>query len=235
MAFFNLHRMKTLSLLLLVLPIGFGTLNAQNLTNLNFAAGSHPITVDKIIRNDTSLVIQITLENKLPNGYFCAEKKIVLSDLISGKKTEMDYVEGIPVCPKMYHFKWVGEKLSFSLYFPVLDTATRYVDLIEVCKENCLIINGLILDSKLNLLINQGYDAYTNENLSLALESFQSAITLYPDYPYGFMYGNMIRVLLEQKNVKEARRWAQKLKNSQISDKYSILRQLNEEKGFSIE
>ncbi len=227
--------MKTSSLLLLFLTIGFGKLVAQNLTNPNFAAGSHPITVDKIVRNDTSLVIQITLENKLPNGYFCAEKKIVLNDLISGKKTEMNHAEGVPVCPEMYHFKWVGEKLQFSLYFPVLDTATRYVDLIEVCKENCLIINGLILDPKLNLLINRGYDAYTHENLSLALESFQSAITFYPDYPYGFMYGNVIRILLEERNSKEAKRWAQKLKDSQISDKYSILRQLNEEKGFSIE
>jgi len=233
-AFFNLQIMKKLSLLLLSLTIGFGNLNAQPLEKPNFAAGSHPVTIDKITKTDTSFVVQITLENRLPNGYFCAGKKIVLIDLITGAETQMKYAEGVPVCPEMYHFKWVGEKLQFSLHFPALDTTIRYADLIEVCKENCLVINGLILDPKMNLLINTGYDAYTHKNLSLAMESFQSAITRYPDYPYGFVYGNIIRILLEENKTKEAKNWAQKLKDSPIKDKYSILRQLHEEKGFSI-
>lgn len=226
--------MKKFSLLLLFLAIGFGKLNAQNLEKPNFAAGSHPVTIDKVTKTDTSFVVQITLENKLPNGYFCAGKEIVLIDLITEGETPMKYAEGVPVCPEMYHFRWVGEKLQFSLHFPAIDTTIRYADLIEVCKENCLVINGLILDPKMNLLINRGYDAYTHENLSLALESFKSAITQNPDYPYGFIYGNIIRILLEENKTKEAKNWAQKLKDSPIKDKYSILRQLNEEKGFSI-
>ena len=227
--------MKNFFLVLFFLTIGFGKLYPQSIEKPNFAACSHPISIDRILKTDTSFVVQITLENKLPNGYFCAGKDIVLKDITTGKLFKMKYSEGIPVCPDVYHFKWVGEKLQFSLYFPAVDTTIRYADIIEVCKENCLVINGLILDPKLNLLIDRGYDAYTHENLSLALESFQSAISRYPDYPYGFMYGNVIRILLEEKKVKEAKRWAQKLKDSQISDKYSILRQLNEEKGFSIE
>ncbi len=227
--------MKTISLFLVLLAFGFGETEAQSLVKPNFAASSHPVTIDRVLKTDTSFVVQITLENKLPNGYFCAGKEIVLKDIVSDKKIQMNHAEGVPVCPEVYHFKWVGEKLQFSLYFPVVDTTVRYADIIEVCNENCLVINGLILDQKLNLLIDRGYDAYTHENLSLALESFQAAINHYPDYPYGFMYGNVIRILLEEKNVKEAKQWAQKLKDSRINDKYSVLRQLYEEKGFSIE
>jgi len=227
--------MKILSALLIFLVIDFARLEAQSVVKPNFAASSHPVTINRVLKTDTSFVVQITLENKLPNGYFCAGKEIVLKDIVSGKKIQMDHAEGVPVCPEIYHFKWVGEKLQFSLYFPVVDTTVRYADIIEVCNENCLVINGLILSPELNLLIDRGYDAYTHENLSLALESFQSAINRFPDYPYGFMYGNVIRILLEEKKAKEAKHWAQKLKDSQINDKYSILRQLYEEKGFSIE
>ncbi len=226
--------MKKFPLLILFLAIGFGKLNAQYLEKPNFAAGSHPVTIEKVIKTDTSFVIQITLENKLPNGYFCAGKEMVINNPLTGKKMQMIYAEGVPTCPETYHFKWVGEKLHFSLHFPAIDTTIHYADLIEVCEENCLVINGLILDPKMNLLINRGYNAYTHENLSLALESFKSAITQNPDYPYGFVYGNIIRILLEENKTKEAKSWAQKLKDSSISDKYSILRQLNEEKGFSI-
>ena len=227
--------MKNLTLLLLFLSVGLFELSAQTIVKPNFAVGSHPVTVDKISRTDSAFVVQITLENKLPNGYFCAGKDIVLKDITTGKLFKMNYSEGIPVCPDVYHFKWIGEKLTFSFYFPVVDTTVHFVNLVENCKENCLVINGLILDSTMNALINQGFDAYTHENLSLAFESFQSAIDRFPDYPYGFLYGNVIRILLEEKKVKEAKNLAVKLRDSQIIDKYSILKQIEKEKGFSIE
>ncbi len=227
--------MKYLTLLLLFLSAGLFELSAQTIVKPNFAVGSHPVTVDKISRTDSAFVIQITLENKLPNGYFCAGKDIVLKDITTGKLFKMKYSKGIPVCPDVYHFKWIGEKLTFSFYFPVVDTAVHFVNLVENCKENCLVINGLILDSTMNALVNQGFDAYTHENLSLALESFQLAIDRFPDYPYGFLYGNVIRILLEEKKVKEAKNQAVKLRDSQIIDKYSILKQIEKEKDFSIE
>lgn len=226
--------MKHLYFSLLFLMFGVGEMMAQNIVKPNFAVSSHPITIDKIFRTDSSFVVQITLENKIPDGYFCAGKNIVIQDIETGKQFNMDYSEGIPVCPEMFHFKWIGQKLTFKFYFPPIDTMVHYVNLVEACKENCLVINGLILDMKMNRLIDQGFDAYTHENLSLALKSFISVINRYPNYPYGFIYGDVIRILLEEKNVKEAKKQACKLRDSQIIDKYSILKQLETEKGFSI-
>ena len=208
---------------------------AQDTLKPNFAVCSHPISIDNIIRDDSSFILQLTLENKRTNGYFCASKEIMLKEPKSGNTVYLKASKDVPVCPKMYHFKWVGEKLHFSLTFPAVDTSEHFVDLIEVCDENCLVINGLILDSVMNKLINQGFDAYTHDNFTVALASFQKAIRQYPDYPYGFIHGYVINILLEQKKTNEAKNWARKLRDSRIIDKYSILRQLREEKGFAIE
>ncbi len=228
--------MKKLFLLLIILTtVSLENNYAQTILKPNFAVSSHPVTIDKIISTDTSFVVQITLENKLPNGYFCAGKDIVVKSINNSKKYAMIYSKGIPVCPEVYHFKWVGEKKTFSFYFPAIDTSLNYVNLVENCKANCLVINGLILNRTMNTLVNSAFDAYSHNNLPLALDNFKSAINLFPNYPNGFLYGNVVKILLEQKKPKEAIQWGQKLRDSQIIDKYSILKQLEKEKGFSVE
>jgi len=210
-------------------------IQAQNIEKPNFAISSHPITVDRISRDSSSLILELTLENQLPNGYFCAGKNIILEDIKTGKKTYLDHTVGIPVCPEMYHFKWVGEKIKFLFYFPKVDTVQRFVNLIEVCDDHCLSIKGLILDSTMNNLINNGLDAYSHNNLSVALQYFEKASQQYPDYPYGFLYGYRIKILLESKRTKEAKNLARRLKNSNLIDKNSILKQLEEQEHFTIE
>jgi len=228
----TLTRIITHLALLVFYPI---IAQSQGIEKTNFAVCSHPVTVDKVVRDSASLTLFITLENHLSNGYFCASGNIVLQDLIFGTKAQLIRAEGVPVCPEMYHFKWSGEKLHFSLVFQAVDTSIHFVDLIELCDENCLVINGLFLDQSTNNLLNQGFDAYTHNNLSLALHSFKEAIKLNPDYPYGFLYGNVIKILLDQNNKKEAENWAWKLRTSRMKDKFSVLKQIELEKGFSIE
>ncbi len=204
----------------------FFTARAQEIDKPNFAFASHPISIEKIIRLPDAFVIRLNIENQMENGYFCASKTIYLQDIISGKKIKLNHAENIPVCPDVYHFKWVGEKLHFSLYFPLPDSGLRYANVIEECQSHCLSIYGLITDAKMNNQINRGFDAYSHQNLSFALESFEAAVQQNPDYPFGFLYAHIIKILLEQEKYDEAKSWFQKLKMSNFIDKKSVLKQI---------
>lgn len=213
-------------ILFFLLGFAFLTLKSQSLSKANFALATHPITVDQVSREAHALILKLTLENQLEKGYFCASKNIVLQDLATGKKYKLDHAEGIPVCPQLYHFKWVGEKLHFTLYFPLPDSTVKYVNLVEQCDANCLSIYGLILDNQINQLINRGFEAYEHQNLSFALKSFTTVVKNYPKYPFGFMYIHIIKILLEQKNYTEANQWYHKVLSSSFPDKETILKQI---------
>ena len=200
----------------------------------NFAVATHPFLVNQVSFQKNAFVIELTIENQSPTGYFCASKHIYIQNLQSRKKLYMTHSEGIPVCPDVYRFKWQGEKLTFKLYFPPLDTNIRYVDVIEKCQEHCFSIFGLILDRPMNEAINKGYDAFDHGDYTLAYREFKKAINENPAYPYGFLYANIIKVLLAEKNYEEARIWFQKFQKRNLLDKESVLKQISKEKGFEM-
>ncbi|UBM62149.1 tetratricopeptide repeat protein [Candidatus Sulfidibacterium hydrothermale] len=200
----------------------------------NFAVATHPFMVNKVSFLKDAFVIELTIENQAPSGYFCASKHIYLQNLQSRKKWYMTHSEGIPVCPDVYHFRWQGEKLTFKLYFPPLDSNIRYVDVIEKCKEHCFSIFGLILDRTMNDAVNKGYDAFDHGDYANAYQEFKKAIDENPAYPYGFLYANIIKVLLAEKNYDEARIWYQKLQKSNLLDKKAVLEDVSKEKGFEM-
>ncbi len=202
------------------------SVHAQEIDNPNFALASHPVTLEKIVRLPGEFVIRLNIENQMENGYFCASKTIFLQDVISGKEIKLNHAEGIPVCPDVYHFKWVGEKLHFSLYFPLPDSGFRYANVNEKCQAHCLSIYGIITDAKTNKQINEGFDAYSHQNLPFALSLFKAAIQQNPDYPFGFLYAHVIKILLEQEKYDKAKVWFQKLKTSNFIDKKSVLKQV---------
>ena len=214
--------------LLTLVPVS----KAQTIEVPNFAVASHPFLVNKVIFKKDAFVIELTLENQSPTGYFCASKHIYLQNLQSRKKLNMTHSEGIPVCPDVYHFKWQGEKLTFKLFFPPLDTTVRYIDVIENCQEHCFSIFGLILDRKMNEAINQGYDAFNNGDYPKAYQEFKKAVDRNPAYPYGFLYANIIKVLMTEKKQPEAREWYDKLRHSNFLDKKAILHQVSKEPYF---
>jgi tetratricopeptide (TPR) repeat protein len=223
-----LYTTKRLALIfLMTFAVTIATAKAQVIDKPNFALATHPITTDQMSRSAHTLSLKLTLENQLEKGYFCASKDIFLQDLISGKKYKLNHAEGIPVCPDLYHFKWKGEKLHFTLYFPLPDSTVKYVNLVEQCDANCLSIYGLILDSQMNSLLNQGFEAYKHHNLSFALKCFESAINDNPSYPFGFIYIHVIKILLEQKNYAEAKRWYNKVLAASFPDKETILKQID--------
>ncbi len=205
---------------------------AQTIKVPNFAVSTHPFLVNQVTFSEKAFIIELTIENQSPNGYFCASKHIYLQNLQSRKKRYLTHSEGIPVCPDVYHFKWQGEKLTFKLYFPRLDTNVRYVDVIEQCHDHCFSIFGLILDRAMNRAINDGYNAFDHGDLEKAYADFKAAIERNPAYPYGFLYANIIKVLMAQNKTAEARKWYDKLLQSTLLDRDSILKQIAKEKYF---
>ncbi len=223
---------KTVFFLVIWLAFFPALLQAQTVSMPNFAVATHPFLVNRISFLKNAFVIELTIENQSPSGYFCASKHIYLQDVRSRKKVNMARSEGIPVCPDVYRFKWVGEKLTFKLFFPRLDTNVRYVDVIEKCKEHCFSIFGLILDRQMNTEINQGYDAFDHADFQRAFESFKKAVDENPSYPYGFLYANIIKALMAMDKTAEAKTWYEKLQQRQFLDKEAILDQISKEKYF---
>jgi len=225
--------MKKTVILFAVLVAWFpALLRAQTIKVPNFAVSTHPFLVNKVSFQKNAFVIELTIENQSPNGYFCASKHIYIQNTQSRKKLNMTHSEGIPVCPDVYRFKWQGEKLTFKLYFPKLDTNVRYVDVIENCNDHCFSIFGLILNRQMNTDINQGYAAFDHADYQRAYECFKNAIEKNPAYPYGFLYANIIKVLMAQNNTTEAKVWYKKLQQRELLDKRAILDQISKEKYF---
>lgn len=220
--------------LILVLLVSAVPLFGQTIKIPNFAVSTHPFLVNEVSFQKDGFMIELTIENQSPTGYFCASKHIYLKNIQNKKKLFMTHSEGIPVCPDVYRFRWQGEKLTFKLFFPKLDTNVRYVDVIENCDNNCFSIFGLILDPEMNEAINQGYNAFDNGDLQQAYQDFKMAIERNPAYPYGFLYANIIKVLVEQKKYDEAKTWYNKLKQKDFLDQNAILDQISKEDYFNV-
>ena len=58
----------------------------QVIENPNFAMASHPMKETKIEYLELSTLIELSIENQLSTGSFCADKNIFVQDVISGLK-----------------------------------------------------------------------------------------------------------------------------------------------------
>lgn len=220
------------NLFLLCLGLLFTTnLLSQNIQNPNFANASHPMFVDQISVTDNNLIIKITIENKIHGGNFCADKNIFIQDAISNLKLPLLKSLNIPTCPQTYNFKWIGEKLTFRLYFLKPSSEIKYLNIIEDCDENCFTIFGLILDPKMNKSIDQAFALFDEKNYNSSKETLIEVIEKYPDYPYGNLYLNLIQILLMQNKDEEAKTYYQIISNSDFHDKKFVLDQLKSEEA----
>lgn len=203
-----------------------GLLYGQVYNDINFALSSHPmkVTYIEIAQNQTK--IEISIENQIATGSFCADKNIDMQDAVSKKSLNLIKSMGIPVCPDSYNFKSIGEVLTFQLYFPKPNTNTNYVNIIENCDQYCFSIKGIILNAEMNKDINLGYEYYTKGKLDFALQSFKMAVEKNPDYPFGFLYFNIIQILTEKQDYESAKNWYSKLKNSAFQDRNEVISRL---------
>lgn len=206
--------------------------NAQIIVNPNFAITSHPMVVNQIVTSEGYLMIELSIENKIDNGSFCADKNIYIRNLTGSEMIKLSNSEGIPVCPDVYQFKWIGEKLTFKLYFPNPNQPLKYIDLIEDCDNACFSILGIILDSEMNNLLESAFKLFDDSDYEASEKTFKKLITENPDYPYGFLHFNLIQVLIVEEKFEEAIRYKQIIEQSNFADKVFILDQLKKTKLF---
>jgi tetratricopeptide (TPR) repeat protein len=211
----------------------YSSLICQNTDNINFAVSTHPMKVNKIELFQNQTKIELSIENQIKDGNFCADKKIDLQDVISKNISHLIKAEGIPVCPSNYLFTYVGEVLTFNLYFPSLDSKIKYINIIENCDQYCFSIKGIILSDEMNKEINLGYDYYSKGKLDYALSAFKMALENNADYPFGFLYFNIIQIYVEKEDYSTAKIWFNKLKNSAFHDKNEVISRLKNQQFYN--
>jgi len=212
---------------ILLLSISFN-LFAQTIDKHNMAIASHPLIVKKIELLENQTIVELELTNQSKTGYFCADKNVNLYDIVRKIKYELISLKGIPACPATYKFKKVGEVLKFQLYFPKLLEGTKYINIVENCNSNCFSLHGVIVDKEINKEINLGFDYYYKGKLDFALKAFTNVINNNQDYPFGYLYAKVIQIYTEKNDYKSAKKWYNKIKNSNFTDKAQVLSNLKE-------
>ncbi len=198
----------------------------QTIIKPNFALASHPMMVKSVSLSDKETVVELAIENKSETGFFCADKNISLINSLNSKEYSLRKSSGIPICPATHKFSYVGEILTFKLFFPPIKGAAKYIDIIENCFENCFSIKGIILDNSVNENINIAYKYYNEYNLDSALQAFKTAVEKNTDYPYGWLHYNIVQVYAEKNNFVLAKQWFDKITKSDFKDKDMIISKL---------
>jgi hypothetical protein len=130
---------------------------AQSVIRPNFSLKSHEtLEIRKIEITQEATIFYLIIENKIQGGTFCTDKNIFIV-YPDGTKSKLVSSNGIPVCPETYRFKYIGEKLDFTLTFPNLKPGTGWIDLIEDCTDNCFSFFGVTLDNELNRKIDEAF------------------------------------------------------------------------------
>jgi tetratricopeptide (TPR) repeat protein len=228
---FEILAMRKLSLLTAFIFTSFFGFS-QQLVNPNFALASHPMKVTKISHTTNETIIELSIENQIDAGSFCADRNIFAQDVVSGQKHYLIKSEGIPVCPQSYQFTSIGEVLNFKLYFPKIATK-KYLTLVEDCNQYCFSIKGIVLDADMNQSINLGYTYYQKGKLDFALEAFKMAVNKHPDYPFGLHYLNIVQIYAEKNDFVQAKNWYKKIVDSNFQDKKELIERLKKQSYYS--
>jgi hypothetical protein len=205
-------------------------INAQTITQPNYGLKT-PETLEilKIERGPQKTMVYLSIENKINDGYFCADKNIFII-YPDGKRSKVISSEGIPVCPESYKFKAIGEKLNFVLTFPTLKKDAQWFDLIEECSENCFSFYGVCLNSNLNKQMDDASELAENKEPAKALISFIKIANSSESKNSGIeglVYLNIITLYRTTGNDPEAAEWYGKLKASSIPRKEAYIKNLN--------
>jgi len=217
-----------IGILFLLLP---GLLYSQTLINPKYSLKSHAtLNIIKVEARPEATFFYMSLENRIPNGTFCADKNIYLV-YPDGKKSRLESSSGIPVCPDTYKFKAPGEKLEFMLTFPPLKPGTKWIDLIEDCNDNCFSFYGITLDNDLNKRIDEAFSFGENDEAARALIGFVSIAEEIDTKNLGIeglIYINIIKLSIETGDEKKAEEWYRKFKLSDAPRLSEYIKYLND-------
>lgn len=216
-----------------ILPVLFvGVLNSQTLINPNYSLKSHEtLRIIKIELKPEAAIFYMSIENRIENGTFCADKNISLI-YPDGKKRKMISASDIPVCPDAHVFKSPGEKLDFVLTFPPVAKGVEWVDLIEECNENCFSFYGIALGVDLNERIDNAFRLAENDETAKSLASFIALADELSTSGHGIsglLYVNIIKLSASTGDYKKAGEWYRKLKSSDLPGADELLKHLNDQ------
>lgn len=229
--------MKKLIIILFLLS-NYSLLNAQIIIeNPAVAEQSLPeLIITRVSIFNDSTVINLSVENKLAQGgWFCADKKIYIESSKEHQRFNIIKANGIPRCPSVYNFKYIGERLNFTLVFPKIPKGTSLLNLIEDCDKSCFSFKNIILDEKLNSdirLYTQGVQLYAANKTNEAIDIFTKIVEVIPSNPthvYGYSYFNLIRIYYNNGNKVTAKFWLEQLEKSTLPDKQYFINSLLKE------
>jgi len=209
-----------------------GSLNSQTIISPNYSLKSHStLNIIKIEVRSEATLFYLSIENKIQNGSFCADKNIFII-YPDGKKSKLVSSTDIPVCPDSHQFKAPGEKLDFVLTFPPLKKGTEWIDLVEECTDNCFSFYGICLDNDLNGRIDNAFSLAENDEPMKAMVSF---IAILEDVDKsnsgieGLLYINIIKLAKETGDDTRAVEWFRKFKISDAPKLAECIKYLNDQ------
>jgi hypothetical protein len=222
--------MKKIGIIICLTALCAILVQAQTITRPNYGLKSpETLEITRIETSPQKTVVFLNLENRINDGYFCADKNVYLI-FSNGTKSKMISSKGIPNCPDTYKFKSIGEKLNFELTFPPVKQSAQSIDIVEACSDNCFSFYGVCLNSNLNKQIDDASVLAENKEPAKALicfiniansnESKNSGIE-------GLLYLNIISLSRETGNDVKAAEWYGKLKTSSIPRKDAYIKNLN--------
>ncbi|MFN8241538.1 MAG: hypothetical protein U0X39_12425 [Bacteroidales bacterium] len=221
---------KRLPWLVLFMIISF-RLSAQVQLAPNSALKSHEtLEILKIDAGSSGTTFYMSVENRRPDGTFCADKNIYII-YPDGSREKMIRAEGIPVCPGAHRFTSVGEVLNFTLVFPPLKPGTTWFDLVEDCQDNCFWFYGVVVDEVLNSRIDQLFSLAASGKPDQNLKLFRAFLEETDSRNLGtegMLYINIINSALEAGDRTEAGVWYKRLGTSGAPRAARYIQFLNE-------
>jgi hypothetical protein len=209
---------------------GFITAWSQSFILPNYGLKSpETLEISKIEASSKSTTFYMSIENRIQNGFFCADKNIYMI-YPDGSRNKVESAGGIPVCPDTYKFKAIGEKLDFVLVFPPLKAGTAWIDLIEECNENCFSFYGVTLDDVLNKRLDDVFYKASKGEPSDNIVLFKSLLDSIASQNLGIegsLYINIIEAAMEESDKVNTIVWYKRLAASDAPGLSHYLKYLN--------
>jgi hypothetical protein len=222
-------QIRPLIIVILLQIYSVTSLFSQTVVSPNYGLKSHEtLEISGLELTESKTIVSLTIENRIENGNFCADRNIYLIDP-AGTRIRLQKASGIPVCPQSYKFSTVGEKLSFTLTFPPLKGVPAYINLIEECSDNCFSFYGVVLDEYLNSRLDEAFSMAERGELLKAMNRFISMAEEKDksNSIRALIYFNIVKLATETGNTVKAGEWYKKLNAPQLASGRIYIEQLN--------
>lgn len=187
---------------------------SQTIIKPNVGLRSHEtLEIAKIDLLPGKTIISLIIENRIADGTFCADKNISII-YPDGTRIKVINAFGIPQCPEVYKFRYPGEKLHFTLEFPPMPSATKWIDIIEECTTNCFWFYGVTLNYELNKKLDEAYILAGKADPVKTMLLFRNVLDSVDDQNTGIegsLYINIILAAVEAGDKVEAAVWFKRL------------------------